>query len=90
MCDPRLDLIFAKKMLDLNLVKSLRPTATHMQWDRTNLPPQARSQTHSGGDPEELPHVQGAATARVQEGREELLHAQGQEGRPWGDTPRPR
>ena len=26
----------------------------------------------------------------VQEGREELLHVQGQEGRPWGDTLRPR
>ena len=26
----------------------------------------------------------------VWEGRERLLHTQGQEGRPWGDTPRPR
>ena len=30
---------------------------------------------------EELPHVPGVAAARVQEGREELLHVQGQEGR---------
>jgi len=35
-----------------------------------------------GGDLEELPHTQGAAAAQVQEGREELLHFQGQEGRP--------
>ena len=43
-----------------------------------------------GPAPEELPHLQGAATAQVQEGREELLHFQGQEGQPWDDTPRPR
>ena len=35
-------------------------------------------------------HVQGAAAAQLQEGREELLHVQGQEGRPCGDTPHPR
>ena len=35
-----------------------------------------------GGGREELPHVQGAAAALVQEGREELLHFQGQEGQP--------
>ena len=35
-----------------------------------------------GGSQEEQPHVQGAATARVQEGREELSHVQGQEGQP--------
>ena len=34
-----------------------------------------------GGGPEEQPHVQGAAAAWVQEGREELLHVQGQERR---------
>ena len=34
-----------------------------------------------GGSQEEQPHVQGAAAARVQEGREELIHVQGQEGR---------
>ena len=33
-----------------------------------------------GGSREELPHVQGAVAAWVQEGREELLHVQGQEG----------
>ena len=32
---------------------------------------------------EEQPHVQGAVAARVQEGREELLHVQDQEGQPW-------
>ena len=26
----------------------------------------------------------------MQKGREELLHVQGQEGRPWGDAPPPR
>ena len=35
-----------------------------------------------GGTREEQPHIQGAAAARAQEGREELLHVQGQEGRP--------
>ena len=39
---------------------------------------------------EELPHLQGAAAARAQEGWEELLDVQGQEGRPWEDIPRPR
>ena len=29
---------------------------------------------------EEPPHVQGAVAARAKEGREELLHVQGQEG----------
>ena len=43
-----------------------------------------------GGTREEQPQVQGAAAARAQEGQEELLHIQGQEGRLWGDTPRPR
>ena len=34
-----------------------------------------------GGGPEEQPHVQEAVAAWVQEGQEELLHDQGQEGR---------
>ena len=33
-----------------------------------------------GGGREELPHVQGAVAAWVQESLEELLHVQGQEG----------
>ena len=37
-----------------------------------------------------LLNVQGAVAARAQEGWEELLHVQGQEGRLSGDTPRPR
>ena len=36
------------------------------------------------------PQVQGAAAAQVQEGWEELLHVEGQEGQPWEDTPHPR
>ena len=44
----------------------------------------------SGGSLEELHHIQGMGAAQLQEGWEELLHIQGQEGRPWGDTPRPR
>ena len=39
------------------------------------------------GGPEEQPHVQGVVAAWAQEGQEELLHVQGQEGRPWGDIP---
>ena len=35
-----------------------------------------------GGSQEKQPHVQGAVAAWVQEGREELLHFRGQEGRP--------
>lgn len=35
-----------------------------------------------GSSQDELPHVQGLAAAWVQEGREGLLHVQGQEGRP--------
>ena len=34
-----------------------------------------------GGGRAEQPHVQGAVAARAQEGQEELLHVQGQEGR---------
>ena len=33
-----------------------------------------------------MPYVQGVAAAQVQEGQEELLHVQGQEGRQWRDT----
>ena len=36
----------------------------------------------SGPAQEELPHCQEAAAAQAQEGREELLHIQGQEGQP--------
>ena len=35
-----------------------------------------------GGSQEELPHARGADAAWAQEGREELLHVQGQEGWP--------
>ena len=35
---------------------------------------------------EKLPHLQGAAAARVQEGREELPHVPGQEGQLWEGT----
>ena len=37
----------------------------------------------------EQSHVQGAVAALAQEGLEELLHIQGQEGRLRGDTLRP-
>ena len=42
---------------------------------RSYPPPKA-----SGGGWEELPHTQGAVAAWAQEGLEELLHVQGQEG----------
>ena len=45
--------------------------------ERSYHMPQAR-----GGGREEQPHVQGAVAARVQEGREKLLHIQGLEGQP--------
>ena len=44
--------------------------------------PQPRSNSMS----KEQPHIQGAVAAWVQEGQEELLHIQGQEGWLWGDT----
>ena len=43
-----------------------------------------------GGSPKEQPNIQGAVAAQAQEGREEPLHVQGQEGWQWGDIPRPR
>ena len=43
-----------------------------------------------GGGREDQPHIQGAVAARAQEGLEELSHVEGQEGRRWGDTARPR
>ena len=43
-----------------------------------------------GGGREEQPHVQGAVAVWAQEGEEELLLIQGQEGRLWGDIPHPR
>ena len=50
-------------------------------------PPRAQEQLRGatprpgqGACQEELPHVQGATAAQAQEGREELLHVQGQGG----------
>ena len=43
-----------------------------------------------GGGREEQPHIQGAVAGQEQEGQEELLQVQGQEGWLWGDTPHPR
>ena len=34
----------------------------------------------NGSGQEEIPHIQAAVAARAQEGLEELLHVQGQEG----------
>ena len=44
--------------------------------ERSSLTPEVR-----GGSREEQPPVQGAVAAQAQEGLEELLHIQGQEGR---------
>ena len=48
-------------------------------FDDREEPPLARGR---GGSLEEQPYIQGATAARAQEGQEELLHVQGQEGRP--------
>ena len=61
-----------------------RPRPGAEAW-RTNPMPEAR-----GGGWEDQPHVQGAVSAGAQEGLEELSHVEGQEGRRWGDIPRPR
>ena len=53
--------------------------------ERSYQTPEAR-----GGSWKEQPHIQGAVAAWAQEGLEELSNIQGQEGRWWGDTPRPR
>ena len=42
------------------------------------------------GSRQEQPHFQGAVAAWAQEGLEELLHVQDQEGQWLGDTPHPR
>ena len=52
--------------------------------------PHARMPEAKGIGREEQPHDQGAVAAWVQEGLQELSHAEGQEGRRWRDTPRPR
>ena len=43
-------------------------------------PPNAPTPKARGGGREDQPHVQGAVAAWAQEGPEELLHIQGQEG----------
>ena len=52
---------------------------------RSNPMPEAR-----GSGQEDQPHVQEAVAAWAQKGLEELSHVEGQEGRWWGDIPRPR
>ena len=52
---------------------------------RSNPTPEAR-----GSGREDQTHVQGALAAWAQEGLKELSQVEGQEGRRWGDTPRPR
>ena len=56
---------------------------------RKEIPHPAKPEARGGGW-EDQPHVQGAVVARAQEGLEELSHIEGQEGRWWGNTPRPR
>ena len=46
---------------------------------REELPHAPTPETRGGGQ-EELPHIQGAVAAWVQEGLEELSHVEGQEG----------
>ena len=46
--------------------------------------------THAGGQGQQREELPKAVAVRVHEGLEELSHVEGQEGRRWGDTPRPR
>ena len=78
------------------LYKKAPPGHSPWPWARGNSsqPPATAERTYpmpevKGGGREEQPQIQGAAAVQ-QEGREELLHIQRQEGRPWGDTPPPR
>ena len=51
-------------------------------WDGTGMAERSYPTSEvRGGSQEEQPHVQGAVPAWVQEGLEELVHVQGQEGR---------
>ena len=71
------------------VAKRSYPTSEVRGSRREELPhapmPEAR-----GGGREDQPHVQGAVAASAQEGLEELSHVEGQEGRWWEDTARPR
>ena len=72
--------------------------ACHDQlWYVTKDQPHTRGQgrqpggaTQAGGQGRRLEELPRAVAARAQEGLEELCHIEGQEGRRWGDTPRPR
>ena len=46
--------------------------------------------THTWGQGRRQEELPGAVAAWAQEGLEELSHIEVQEGRRWGDTPRPR
>ena len=64
-----------------------RPSLTHAyagdSWTLTGAAERSYPTSEvRGGSQEELPHVQGAAAVQAQEGREEPLHVQSQEGRP--------
>ena len=59
----------------LSAAKRSHPTSEVRAAGRTYPTPEARGRSR-----EEQPHLQGVVAARVQEGLEELLHVQGQEG----------
>ena len=65
---------FVGKVMSLlfNMLSSLRSGAAA---ERSYPTPEVR-----GSGQEEQPHIQEAVAVRVQEGQEELLHVQGQEG----------
>ena len=75
-------------------------TAAAQEWRSRGASPRLRSGAVAersfptpevrGPAQDELPQLQGAAAARAQEGREELLHIQRQEGQPCEDTIHPR
>ena len=54
-----------------------KPEARGSGWEEL---PHAPTPKAGGGGREDQPHVQGAVAVRAQEGLEELLHVQGQEG----------
>ena len=53
--------------------------SARLQWCGNSREELSKSEVRGGGQ-EELRHIQGAVAAWVQEGLEELLHVQGQEG----------
>ena len=70
------------KWMSIYIVKSQKETERERNLILRNASWKLAFSEVRGGGPVEQPHVQGAVAARPQEGWEEVLHVQGQEGQP--------